>query len=169
MLYPELATQTGDEIDAGSAIVGLDGDAAFERANCCQPVPGERIVGITRRGKGVIIHAIDCPTLVDFEDQPERWVDLHWHSGNHPSVNTVTFDLTMTNDAGVLGRICTLVGAQKANISNMEFIDRKPDFYRVRMDVDLRSVEHMHAVRLALEADQDVATIARVRDPDRKP
>ncbi|SHJ14463.1 GTP pyrophosphokinase [Palleronia salina] len=169
VLYPELATQTGDEIDAGSAIVGLDGDAAFERANCCQPVPGERIVGITRRGKGVIIHAIDCPTLVDFEDQPERWVDLHWHSGNHPSVNTVTFDLTMTNDAGVLGRICTLVGAQKANISDMEFIDRKPDFYRVRMDVDLRSVEHMHAVRLALEADQDVATIARVRDPDRKP
>ncbi len=169
VLYPELATGNGEEIDAGSAVVGLAGDEAFERAGCCQPLPGERIVGITRRGKGVTLHAIDCPTLIDFDDQPDRWVDLHWHGGTHPAVHTVTFELTITNDAGVLGRICSLIGAQKANISDLEFLDRKPDFYRVSVDIDLRSVEHMHAVRLALEADSDVATIARVRDPARKP
>ncbi|EKE44088.1 (p)ppGpp synthetase I SpoT/RelA [Oceaniovalibus guishaninsula JLT2003] len=167
-LYPELAQRQGDEIDARAAIVGLE-DQAFLRGQCCQPVPGERIVGITYRGQGVRIHAIDCPVLVEMEDQPERWIDLHWHIGNHPAVHTVTFDMTITNDAGVLGRLCTLIGSRKANISDLRFIERKQDFFRVLIDIDLRSSEHMHAVWLALEADSDVATIERVRDPSRKP
>ncbi|WP_159965684.1 RelA/SpoT family protein [Profundibacterium mesophilum] len=168
-LYPELANRRADEIDASAAIVGLERDQTFQRGACCQPVPGERIVGITYRGQGVRIHAIDCPALVPFEDQPDRWIDLHWHSGTHPAVNTVTFDVTLSNDAGVLGRICTLIGEQKANISDLHFCDRKQDFYRLLIDVDLRDVEHMHAVRLVLEADSDVATITRFRDPSREP
>jgi GTP pyrophosphokinase/guanosine-3',5'-bis(diphosphate) 3'-pyrophosphohydrolase len=84
-------------------------------------------------------------------------------------VNAVSLDLTIANDAGVLGRICTLIGEQRANISNLQFLDRKPDFYRLIVDVDLRDVEHLHAVMLALEADSDVAAIARHRDLNRKP
>jgi guanosine-3',5'-bis(diphosphate) 3'-pyrophosphohydrolase len=56
----------------------------------------------------------------------------------------VTLDVTITNDAGVLGRICTLIGEQKANISDLHFMDRKPDFYRLLIDVDLRDAEHLH-------------------------
>jgi GTP pyrophosphokinase/guanosine-3',5'-bis(diphosphate) 3'-pyrophosphohydrolase len=168
-LYPELVARKGDEIDAARAVVGLEPGQTFRRANCCQPVPGERIVGITYRGKGVMIHTIDCRALQEFEDQPKRWVDLQWHSGTHPAVHTVSLDLTISNDAGVLGRICTLIGEQRANISNLLFLDRKPDFYRLIVDVDLRDVEHMHAVMLALEADSDVASIARHRDLERRP
>ena len=73
-----------------------------------------------------VIHAIDCPVLEEFEDQPQRWVDLQWHSGKHPPAHTVSLDLTIRNDAGVLGRICTLIGEQKANISDLHFLDRKP-------------------------------------------
>jgi len=168
-LYPELVAKKGDEIDAARAVVGLEPGQTFRRANCCQPVPGERIVGITYRGKGVMIHTIDCRALQEFEDQPKRWVDLQWHSGTHPPVHTVSLDLTIANDAGVLGRICTLIGEQRANISNLLFLDRKPDFYRLIVDVDLRDVEHMHAVMLALEADSDVASIGRHRDLERRP
>jgi GTP pyrophosphokinase/guanosine-3',5'-bis(diphosphate) 3'-pyrophosphohydrolase len=168
-LYPDLVAKSGDVIEAGRAVVGLEPGQSFSRANCCQPLPGERIVGIAYRGKGVVIHTIDCRALEEFEDQPKRWVDLHWHSGNHPPVNAVSLDLTIANDAGVLGRICTLIGEQRANISNLTFLDRKPDFYRVIVDVDLRDVEHLHAVMLALEADSDVAAIARHRDLGRKP
>jgi GTP pyrophosphokinase/guanosine-3',5'-bis(diphosphate) 3'-pyrophosphohydrolase len=168
-LYPDLVSKTGDVIEAGRAVVGLEPGQSFSRAHCCQPLPGERIVGIAYRGKGVVIHTIDCRALEEFEDQPKRWVDLHWHSGNHPPVNTVSLDLTIANDAGVLGRICTLIGEQRANISNLQFLDRKPDFYRLIVDVDLRDVEHLHAVMLALEADSDVAAIARHRDLNRKP
>ncbi|MBD3676894.1 MAG: bifunctional (p)ppGpp synthetase/guanosine-3',5'-bis(diphosphate) 3'-pyrophosphohydrolase [Rhodobacteraceae bacterium] len=167
-LYPELAT-IDDTIDEKRAVVGLSPDQTFKRAMCCQPVPGERIVGIGYRGQGVVIHAIDCAALAEFEDQTNRWVDLQWHSGKHPASNTVSLDLTISNDAGVLGRICTLIGEQKANISDLQFIDRKPDFYRVIVDVELSDIEHLHTVMLALEADSDVASISRHRDLGRKP
>jgi GTP pyrophosphokinase/guanosine-3',5'-bis(diphosphate) 3'-pyrophosphohydrolase len=168
-LYPELARAQDDEVDASRPVVGLSDDQSFRRAPCCQPVPGERIVGITYRGQGVVVHAIDCPALEEFEEQPGRWVDLHWHSGRHAAVHTVSLEITISNDAGVLGRICTLIGEQKANISDLRFTDRKPDYYRLIIDVDLRDVEHLHMVMTALEAETDVAQISRHRDMTRKP
>jgi GTP pyrophosphokinase/guanosine-3',5'-bis(diphosphate) 3'-pyrophosphohydrolase len=169
ILYPELAQAVAEEVDAKRPVVGLTADQSFRRAQCCQPVPGERIVGITYRGQGVVVHAIDCPALEEFEDQTARWVDLRWHSGRHAPVYTATLDLTISNDAGVLGRICTLIGEQKANISDLRFTDRKPDFYRLIIDVDLRDVEHLHMVMTALEAETDVAQITRYRDLTRRP
>ena len=168
-LYPELAQAVADVVDAKRPVMGLTADQTFKRAQCCQPVPGERIVGITYRGQGVVVHAIDCPALEDLEDQTQRWVDLHWHSGRHAPVYTIALDVTISNDAGVLGRICTLIGEQKANISDLRFTDRKPDFYRLIIDVDLRDVEHLHMVMTALEAETDVAQIARHRDLTRRP
>ena len=168
-LYPELSMSASDEIDQSRAVVGLTADQSFRRAPCCQPLPGERIVGITYRGQGVLVHAIDCPALEEFEEQPNRWVDLQWHSGRHASVNTVGLDVAISNDAGVLGRICTLIGEQKANISDLRFTERKPDFYRLIIDVDLRDVEHLHMVMTALEAETDVAQVSRHRDMTRKP
>ena len=168
-LYPELATLTADVVDAGRPVVGLTADQSFRRAPCCQPIPGERIVGITYRGQGVVVHAIDCPALAEFEEQPTRWVDLSWQAGQHAPVNTISLELTISNDAGVLGRICTLIGEHKANISDLTFVDRKPDFYRLVVDVDLRDLEHLHMVMTALEAETDVAQVARHRDLSKKP
>ena len=161
-LYPDLSRK-GEEVAPSRAVLGLASDQRPTRGTCCQPLPGERIVGITYRGQGVVVHAIDCPQLVAVEDQPDRWVDLHWHSGLHPAVYTVSLGIVLSNDAGVLGRICTLIGEQKANISDLEFVDRKPDFYRLRMDVELRDVEHLHMVMTALEAENDVAELTRLR------
>ncbi|MEP2781818.1 MAG: bifunctional (p)ppGpp synthetase/guanosine-3',5'-bis(diphosphate) 3'-pyrophosphohydrolase [Pseudoruegeria sp.] len=163
-LYPELDTDPKGEIDADRAVIGLSVDQTFQRAPCCQPVPGERIVGITYRGQGVVVHAIDCLELGQYEEQTERWVDLHWHSGQHKPVYGVTLNVTLSNDAGVLGRICTLIGEQKANISDMHFKDRKPDFYRLLIDAEVRDAEHLHAIMTALDAESDVAAIERARD-----
>ena len=168
-LYPELSREE-DRIEPEHAVVGLPSAVqGFNRARCCQPVPGERIVGITYRGQGVVIHAIDCAALAEYEDQPRRWVDLRWAEGKHPPIHTVTLELTIANDAGVLGRVCTLIGEQKANISNLVFVDRKPDYFRVLIDVDLCDAAHLHAVTLALDADGDVATVTRYRDPEARP
>ncbi len=164
-IYPDLSARTGDEVEATHAVVGIEGNQGHQLAHCCRPVPGERIVGITYRGKGVSVHAIDCEALADFEEQPDRWVDLQWHEGTHGAVNTVTFDLAITNDAGVLGRICTLIGEQKANISDLRFIDRKPDYFRLLIDVDLSNLTHLHQVQTALEAESNVSALSRHRDP----
>jgi len=162
-VYPELAPDEGDKIPLRRAVIGLSPGQSFERAPCCEPLPGERIIGITFRGKGVVVHAIDCDKLSEYEDQPERWVDLHWHSGTHPAVYVASLDLTIGNDAGVLGRICTLIGEKKANISNLEFVDRKPDFYRLHVKVELRDIEQLHSLMLMLEAESDVAAVERHR------
>ena len=164
-IYPELAEKQGDEIDAKRAVVGLAVDQQHQRGACCQPLPGERIIGIAFRGRGVVVHAIDCEALADYEDQPERWIDLHWQDGTHSPTNTVTLDATITNDAGVLGRICTLIGEQDANISDLKFIDRKPDYFRLLIDIDLRDQEHFHRVFTILEADSNVSSLSRHRDP----
>jgi GTP pyrophosphokinase/guanosine-3',5'-bis(diphosphate) 3'-pyrophosphohydrolase len=168
-LYPELAMSKAEEVDAKRPIVGLTADQNFRRADCCQPVPGERIVGITYPKRGVIVHAIDCPALEEFEESPFRWVDLHWHAGRHAAVHTISLEITISNDAGVLGRVCTLIGEQRANISNLQFTERKPDFYRLVIDVDLRDVEHLHMVMTALEAESVIAQVSRYRDVTRKP
>ena len=163
-VYPELTSDEGDQIEPRRAVIGLEPGQSFERAPCCQPLPGERIVGITMRGKGVEVHAIDCEKLGALEDQLDRWVDLHWHSGTHPAVYESTLDLTIGNDAGVLGRICTLIGEKKANISDLEFVDRKPDFFRLFIHVELRDIEQLHSLMLMLEAESDVASVARHRE-----
>ena len=166
-VYPDLAPADGHEVSRDRAVLGLGADQHSERAKCCQPLPGERIVGITYRGRGVVVHAIDCPVLGAFDDQPDRWLDLHWHTGTHPAVYDVTLEMTIGNDAGVLGRICTLIGEMKANISNLTFIDRKPDFYRLLLELELRDAEQLHSVISTLDADSDVAQVERKRDPSR--
>jgi GTP pyrophosphokinase/guanosine-3',5'-bis(diphosphate) 3'-pyrophosphohydrolase len=163
-LYPERAAARPEpDVPRDRAIVGIDPGAGYTRASCCQPVPGERIVGITSRAYGVSVHAIDCPRMVEFEDQMERWVDLSWSAGHHAPVNAVTLDMTISNDPGVLGRICTLIAEQNANISDLRFVDRKPDFFRLYVDVDVRDREHLHAVIMAAESDSDVAQLRRHR------
>ncbi len=164
-VYPDLAPAPSEFIEMQSAVIGLDKGQAFDRAPCCQPLPGERIVGIVQRGKGVTVHSIDCGALVAYEDHPSRWLDLHWAAGNHPPVYAVSLELTIGNDAGVLGRICTLIGEKKANISDLIFVDRKPDFYKLLLDIDLSDANHLHAVMSALEAESDVASVVRRRDP----
>ncbi|WP_416884269.1 RelA/SpoT family protein [Marivita sp.] len=164
-VYPDLAPAPSEFIEMQSAVIGLDKGQAFDRAPCCQPLPGERIVGIVQRGKGVTVHSIDCGALAAYEDHPSRWLDLHWAAGNHPPVYAVSLELTIGNDAGVLGRICTLIGEKKANISDLIFVDRKPDFYKLLLDIDLSDANHLHAVMSALEAESDVASVVRRRDP----
>jgi GTP pyrophosphokinase/guanosine-3',5'-bis(diphosphate) 3'-pyrophosphohydrolase len=56
-----------------------------------------------------------------------------------------------------------LIGEKKANISNLVIVDRKPDYYRMRADVELRDAEQLHSLMLTLEAEADVASVERHR------
>jgi GTP pyrophosphokinase/guanosine-3',5'-bis(diphosphate) 3'-pyrophosphohydrolase len=163
-VYPELGTVTGEVVDRKRAVIGLEPGQSFDRATCCEPLPGERIVGITFRGKGVTVHAIDCDRLSAYEEQPERWLDLRWHDGSHPAAYGATLDLTVANDRGVLGRICTLIGEAGANIADLNFIGRKPDYFRVLILAEFRDAAQLHSLMLTLEAESNVAALSRYRD-----
>jgi len=163
-LYPELLKNGKPETDLPAAeILGLNPGQYAQPGYCCQPLPGERIVGIATRGKGVVFHTIHCEKLAEYEDQSSRWIDLRWTQGRNDPTNNVTIEVTMANDAGVLGRICTLIGEQNANIADLQFTERKPDFYRMTIEIQVRDVEHLHHVITAVEADSDVAHVKRTR------
>ena len=107
---------------------------------------------------------------VDPVPECEDGIDQHHHQQCEIQQASDTVPTaSIRHDAGVLGRICTLIGAQGANISNLEFIARKPDFYRIEVEVELRDHEHLHNLLTALEAESDVAQVSRVRDPALKP
>ena len=144
-------------------VIGLGSGQEAHPAPCCDPIPGERIVGIAVRGKGVTVHAIDCEALIEFEDEPERWLDLRWAEGTATADHTARIELTLANDAGALGRICTLIGEQRANITDIAFTERKPDFFRMVIDTEVRDMEHLSNVLTAIDADSDVAQVRRFR------
>jgi len=165
-LYPELLRdaslpQPADR--AAPVVIGLGSGQEARPAPCCNPIPGERIVGIAVHGRGVMVHAIDCGELVAFEDEPDRWIDLRWPEGGSARAHTARIEVTMANDAGVLGRICTLIGEQRANITDIAFTERKPDFYRTVIDIDVRDMAHLSNVMTAIDADSDVAQVRRHR------
>src|SRR3546814_5934116 len=58
------------------SIKGLTPGVAFDLAECCHPIPGDRIVGLRREGAGIEVHTIDCERLADGVDAD--WVDLAW-------------------------------------------------------------------------------------------
>lgn len=159
-LYPELLHNQSGEVNLpAGGIVGLKPDQLSLLSECCQPLPGDRIVGIATLGKGVLVHTIDCKTLIAYNDEPERWIDLGWSEGRWAANNLASIEVTMANDAGVLGRICTLIGEQNSNISDIVFNNKKLDFYRIDIDIQVRDVKHLFNVITALEADSDVAQV----------
>ncbi|MEO1539916.1 MAG: bifunctional (p)ppGpp synthetase/guanosine-3',5'-bis(diphosphate) 3'-pyrophosphohydrolase [Pseudomonadota bacterium] len=165
-LYPELlpedaGARTDPEVADG--IIGLTAGQSAQGATCCTPLPGERIVGITFKGQGVQVHSIDCSRLAEFEDQPERWVDLKWGVGEGLGSYTAHLLVTMANDAGVLGRICSLIGEHNANINNLTFADRKPDFYSIMIEIEVRDIQHLSRIATAIEADSAVTNVQRRR------
>ena len=160
------AAQRADEVDAQPpGRSAWPPTRSLPPRHCCQPIPGERIVGITYRGKGVVDprHRLPRAGGVRGTARPLGRPALARRAATRRSTPSA-LEITIANDAGVLGRICTLIGEQKANITDLRFTDRKPDFYRLVVDVELRDVEHLHMVLTALEAETDVAQVARYRD-----
>ncbi len=165
-LYPNLIkTDTVPfTLDENINFVGLPKGQTAVAAECCQPVPGERIVGVTLKGQGIDIHAIDCDNLENFDEKSINWIDLSWPKEQIKTAYPSTLLITMVNGAGVLGRICTLVGDMGANIIDMVFLERKPDFYRIKVEVHVSDVEHLLNIITSIEADTDIAEILRFRE-----
>tara|TARA_R110000751_G_scaffold31144_1_gene79228 strand:+ start:2314 stop:4605 length:2292 start_codon:yes stop_codon:yes gene_type:complete len=144
-------------------VTGVSRARKVRFGECCQPVPGDRIVGIAEKGKGVTVHAIDCPVLAEFEETPEAWVDLRWDPETawtqpHQTSLTVTF----ANQTGALARVCTVIAELNADIAHLELIERKPDFYRARIDLEVRDVKHVSQVVTMLNAQTMVHEAARL-------
>jgi len=149
----------------GARVRGVKRGAATEFCTCCWPIPGDRIIGLSRRG-GVIVHAISCPMLAEFEDDLERWHDLTWDAeASKKAINVARIDVTLANQPGSLGKVCSLAGELQANIDNVGVTTRKPDFFRMTVDLEVRDVKHLSDILTMLRAQSFVSQVERAITP----
>lgn len=145
-------------------IRGLISGMAVHFARCCHPLPGDRIVGIVTTGKGVTIHTIDCETLEQFNDTPERWLDVGWDVGdNDPERHVGRLTVTLTNEPGSLGSLTTIIGKNQGNITNLKFTNRSADFFDMLIDIEVASVRHLTNIVAALRAAPVINSVERAR------
>jgi GTP pyrophosphokinase len=98
---------------AGITVNGID-DVLVRYARCCNPLPGDGIIGFITRGRGVAVHRRECKKALDMD--PERRVDVAWDSKakiNRP----VQICVTTTNKPGILATVSQTFSAQSINIS----------------------------------------------------
>lgn len=161
----EKQTTIAKKPDGGAVpIKGLIPGMAVHFARCCHPLPGDRIVGIVTTGKGVTIHTIDCDTLENFADTPERWIDVSWGDGpDAPESHVGRIDVVIANEAGALGTLSTVIGRNGGNITNLKISSRSLDFWDMTIDVFVNDIKHLNNIIAALRATPQIASVERAR------
>ncbi len=145
-------------------ISGLIPGMAFHYGGCCHPLPGDRIVGIVRTGRGVTIHTKDCYNLLPFQDQPDRWLDVEWNKYNKNQVNTGRLDIIVANKLGALGNLATTIGRCDANITNLKIKKRSDDFFELLIDIEVKDLAHLMNTIASLKALPIVSVVERVKN-----
>lgn len=145
----------------GARIRGIQRGRAVKFCESCLPIPGDRIIGLGRKG-GIVVHAVFCPLLEEFEDSLERWHDLSWADDAARNANNLArIELTLANQPGALGTVCMLIGEQRANIDNLQITTRKPDFFQMSVDLEVRDTRHLANILTALRAQGFVNEVDR--------
>ena len=142
------------------SIKGLTPGVAFRLADCCHPVPGDRIVGLRRPDAPVEVHAIDCPTLAQ-QNENADWVDLAW--GDKSDGGTARLSVILRNEPGALGVMAGILGAHAANILNLSLTHRDGSFHTFLVDLEVHDLAHLMRILAALRAADVVSSAERVR------
>ncbi len=145
------------------AIRGLTPGMAVHLSECCHPLPGDRIVGITGSGRGIDIHCIDCECLEDYTETPERWIDLAWDADRDKDVHIGRINLVVANEPGSLGALSTVIARNFGNISNLKIVNRSKEFFEMVVDIEVRGVKHLTNIIAALRATPAINSVERAR------
>ncbi|MGA8492541.1 MAG: bifunctional (p)ppGpp synthetase/guanosine-3',5'-bis(diphosphate) 3'-pyrophosphohydrolase [Terriglobales bacterium] len=109
--------------DSGNNAIRVKGhgDLLVYRARCCNPIRGEEVVGYVTRGKGVAVHAVNCPNVVNLLYEPERRIDVEWaRDEGTPSSYPVKLTVFCDDRFGMLKQITAVISDAKTNIRDMQ-------------------------------------------------
>ncbi|MEY4238662.1 MAG: hypothetical protein RL339_1263 [Pseudomonadota bacterium] len=140
------------------SIRGLTAGVAFHLAECCHPVPGDRIVGVRVPGKGVEVHAINCLTLASGVDAD--WLDLSW--GERTTGAVARIRMVLHNRPGALAEAAGIFASNRANIAALENSSRDELFSTYDVDLDVSDLAHLTRIVSALRASDAVAEAERL-------
>jgi guanosine-3',5'-bis(diphosphate) 3'-pyrophosphohydrolase len=142
---------------------GINSDLPVKFAPNGGAVPGDRIVGIVSPGEGITIYPIQSPALKDFEEEPERWLDVRWDVDESlPQRFPARLLIDNVNEPGSLAQVATVIAEHDGNIDNISMFRRSPDFTELTIDLEVYDLKHLSAIIAQLRAKAVVARVERV-------
>ena len=151
---------------AGKGIVvkGID-DVAVRFSKCCNPVPGDEIVGFVTRGRGVTIHRTDCVNVLHLaESERERLIDAEWQSGAQTSAGekyTTEIKIYGNNRTGLLVDISKILTERGIDVTSMNVRTSKQGTATITMSFDISSVDELNRIIDRLRQVESVLDIER--------
>jgi guanosine-3',5'-bis(diphosphate) 3'-pyrophosphohydrolase len=140
-------------------IKGID-NVMVRYAGCCNPLPGDKVVGFITRGRGVTIHTYDCKNVMD--NDPNRKVDVEWDSKKE-YIYPVRIRVYSEGKKGMLAEISNSISSNKANITNAR-VDTTDEKKAIgTFEVEIRDLNHLKKVIKGLEKIKGVHRVERMR------
>ena len=126
-------------------------------------VPGERIVGIITPGKGITIYPIFAKALEQFDNQPERWVDLAWDAAAAEKRFPARLSVTILNEVGSLASVAQVISEGGGNIDALQMLPREGarDFFDLDMTVEVHDLKHLNDIMAGLRGCDSVSSVSR--------
>ena len=142
----------------GLRIQGADG-LLVRYAQCCQPVPGDRVVGYVTRGRGVSIHRGDCPNLLLLAHEPERRMEIDWHEMEGERF-IVRLALEGSDRRGLYADVAAAVSATGTDIKSLELktVDGKVNGSAM---VEVENLAHLERIMKAARRVKGIVAVSR--------
>ncbi|HEY8602835.1 bifunctional (p)ppGpp synthetase/guanosine-3',5'-bis(diphosphate) 3'-pyrophosphohydrolase [Tsuneonella suprasediminis] len=140
------------------SIRGLTPGVAFTLAECCHPVPGDRIVGLRRPNETVEVHTIDCLELANGVDAD--WVDLQWGKRSQGAVGGIR--VTLYDRTGTLAEMASIFAKGHANVVALSQTQTESPFVTYEVTADFTDLAHLTRTVSALRASDAVAQADRI-------
>ncbi len=151
------------ENGAAIPIRGINSDLPVRFAPNGGAVPGDRIVGIMTPGEGITIYPIHSPALKEFEDQPERWLDVRWDVDEKaPQRFPAQLAIQSVNEPGSLAQVAQVIADHDGNIDNIHMSRQSPDFTELTIDLEVYNLKHLTSIISQLRAKKVIANAERV-------
>ncbi len=145
------------------AIHGTEG-MAIQLARCCQPIPGDPIIGSIKKGSGLVIHTHDCPTIRKSRStEPQKWIDVEWEPEDG-KLFEIRIKVEVKNTRGVLAQVASAIAEAGSNIEHVA-MDSDPErlFTVLRFTIQVAHRNHLAAVMRGMRHIPEVTRIVRER------
>ncbi len=141
-------------------VIGLEG-MLYSFARCCSPIPGEPIVGVVTRSKGVSVHRLDCKTLENVE--PERLLDVQWAGNNLHKTYSTTIRVETNDKLGMLKDIISAVSDNNTNINYANVKSKQNNIGIIELGIELDNINTLRKVIACIQSLPDVYSVKRVQ------
>jgi len=142
----------------GIKIQGVDG-LMVRYAQCCQPVPGDQVVGYVTQGRGISIHRSDCPNLLVLSTEAERRIDIDWQESEGETF-VVRLAVGGEDRRGLYADICTAISESGTNIRSAELATRDGAVFGAVL-VEVENQTHLNKVIRAIRRVKGVTDVSR--------